>query len=525
MGLSKRSGSLSMTSSPVENKYVDTSVNIRPSPDKDLSARNYVRDTVSSQSAVNLLKYPDAVNMLKAYIAGPQITVTFYHQYTNTVTDQSNVNDLAIGLDPVHLSYQKICNFVMNVKAQLDFSYINEQNTSRVVGEAIILPGFTPSNGDLFLYEIDRQRMGLFKVNQAPTRLSIKNGTCHSISFELMKVTDAKDIALLEQGVREVSYYNLQRFLTEPGALLKSEEVLILEDIDKIYYILYEYYQATFFDRSIYRSFIRPDKVYDPYIVEFIMKTVDSSISNNYPQQLMSKPLNFHKTIWNKLIMPDAVPWNLYVDTLAVDIYRVSFRTVATNVLVNRQFLICTDTLDQYSFTEAYVLPNLQDLVSEDFDDFTTLLYNYFEHGNINPNLLLNLAEAYLTLTDQEQFYRIPIYMWLLTKIKNSILSGTNDIKYESTIQKPTRYAFTADCSCLSEDGRFLTIPEINNVVLALVDDTGHQYLFVNDDVVYSPSGVVIDLSSVFAAKESNTITGTWAIIFNGGTGTSISLT
>lgn len=526
MGLSGASGSQSSTLlQPNQNEFLNTTINLRPTPDKVLSERPYVKDTVTNQTAINTSKYPDVLRQMAAYIAGPKITVTFYHQNDNLVNERSNVSDLAGGIDPVHLAYTKIKNFQLNLKTYFDFSYLNEQTQSRFTGEAIVLPGFNPNIGDMFLYEIDRQRIGLFKINQAPTRLSIRNGTCHSIAFELLRLVSEADILELDQGVRSTAWYNEQRFLNEPGALLQSDEVLILADVDKLYYVIYQYYQDTFFDSQIYHAYMRPDQVYDPYIIDFILKTVElMDTPDAYPQQLIQKPLNWHKTVWNKLLMPDAVPWSLYKSVYVTLLYPVSFRTVATSALANRPYLVCAETTQQSDDTEDCFLPNLGEMEAGELNSFQRLLYNYFEFGNINPKLLFDLAEGYLSLTPNEQFYRIPVYMWLLSKIKNAIISGKGDIKYETSLQLPTRYAFTAACAGLSDDGAVLSIATDNNAVIGVVDNLGKQYYFQNGDVTYVNGGVEIDLSNVFLARESTEIEGTWSIVCNGGSGDTIEL-
>jgi hypothetical protein len=136
-------------------------------------------------------------------------------------------------LDPVHQHYLKITNFQMKLKEQMAFNYNNEATQSQVNGEAVLYPYFCPYQGDMFIYETNANKLGLFVITEPPTRLSLAGSTCHSIKFILKQWVDAEILEKLNACVEDEAAFDLQTFLNGQGTLLTSDEAQTKADVKK----------------------------------------------------------------------------------------------------------------------------------------------------------------------------------------------------------------------------------------------------------------------------------------------------
>lgn len=432
MPLVSQSGALSTISSPTANRLITDDMNVAPTPDELLSSKPYVKDALTTQTALSYNRSTPTINAMLGYIGGSPIIVTYYHQLIGTEKDKSHINDLAIGLDGVHKALSKISGFEIRLKAGLDFSYNPDVVQSQMTGSGYTYPGFNPYAGDLFLYELEPGTLGLFRINKAPNRITIKSATCYEIDFELIEIVDSTILADLEKIVVETLVFDKQRFLMEPGALLKTDEATLLQDISRYKYVLTKFYMETFYDGYYYISFIRKDvELYDPYVTKFLLMILPYEEINVRPYQLVEKLNNWEFSIWSILLNPDTLPTDKLLTKFNILIYEPTVRAARINSLINKSYIeLNAEGESDYIFSQDVWFG--QD-IPENYNQLVEIINKYITDKTLNPSDIFNIATQHRSLSQYEQFYYIPMLLFFLQLMKDSILSGRSNITIESS--------------------------------------------------------------------------------------------
>jgi len=363
----------------------------------------------------------DTLGMLRRCIAGSPIKVTYFKQGQDTSetasTDAQGV-EMQV-LDKVHTCTLLIHNFELILPAPITFEYDANDVLTKYTGEAFTYPGFRPSQGDLFIYELADGQAGLFSISSAPERLSIRSSTYHKIQFELENILTAENINQCMDSVSEEAYFDLERFLTQEGALLKSDEYALMKKIEEWYVTLSRYYLDTFFDKLDWNTLIRPDKIYDPYIVEFVRYILSYEMMPHRPQQHIHDLKFWHRSIWWRLLYPSQVTNALLINNQALEKCRIQYMTTTITPLANRNYIIlCND--NSHGFVDY------TNMIFGETNTFRTMINQFFTSQVIDTTSLITQIESFDTLSTTEQFYRIPVFIAFMNKITASLKSGKN---------------------------------------------------------------------------------------------------
>ena len=526
MGLSTESGSLNTTLSPTDNENVVNVVTETPTVEEHLDRQSFVTDSTHNQTALTEVRDQDIIDCLIGYQSGAPFIVTYFHKMDSRAVNQSGLGDLSFGEDSVHHSLLRINNFEFRLKAALDFSYDANNPASTWNGTAAVLPGFEPKVGDLFIYEIEPSKLALFIIRSSPRRLSIKVNTSHEVDFEIVKILTGDDTASILERVRDEAYFNKQRFLSEDTALLKKEEVIEIQYIDQKYNELVTYFVDTFHDKLTYSSFIRPDDCYDPYIVEFIKQTVDLSNQNVWVENLLPKHDNHRKTVWNKILLPKSLDWsNVYGSTYGtlLELTPVQYRVSS---LLNRVYLTVTPTPDpEYDDnldlipptteegypTTPYISANIGNLDISTYTSFDKLLMIYLEYELIDINHLKDVIATIYDESDINQFYYLPIILFLMNRVKYGIQTGNNIELLEKTDDVYRDIEFTDTDDNLVAN--VLTIEGIDIDIVGVLDDNGDYVDISEADITDVPTGVELSLVAALGLMGLTEVTGTWKVV------------
>ena len=409
---------------PIDPKQIEYgTVPVNTEPTDAINAEKYVARSVSDLGTVS--ESDKQLAFLAAYVEGSNITVTFYHQVKSDTYGRSTYNTFSESLDPIHQSYMKINNFQMKLKEQVAFNYNNEATQSQVNGEAVLYPYFCPYQGDMFIYQTNAEKLGLFKITEPPTRLALAGSTCHSIKFILVQWIDEEILAKLNACVVDEANFDLQTFLNGQGTLLTSDEAQTTADTKKAIEVLTHRYIADFLETQVYRTFIENACLYDPYLVEFCLKLFDCKDLPIYPVQLLPNPPHWNESFWACLLDPDYTPESIMVKT-AVKLNRaINYRTTTINALANRCFI----QLDKNGFGR-YPYPCFYIPKEWDKDEVTVPMQVrlYLSERKVYPSALLALAKEMLTVRRIAAFYYIPILIFLLKKLLAALTSGNASI-------------------------------------------------------------------------------------------------
>lgn len=442
MGLSNSSGSARCNDHrlPPDKCFVvpppevDTVIpkTINLDPKSTLGAMSYIADTLLAGNTTP--ENSPIIQDLAAYVEGINITVIFYHQINNTTYQMTSAVDFSESIDPVHLSYLKINAFQLKLQDGLDFSY--EGNTSQVIGEATVFPYFNPNVGDLFLYTVSPGRLGMFRIVETPTRLTINAATYHKIKFVLDRIfTDGNDplIQRLNLCVAREAYFNLKRFIIGEGALLSTDEHNTIALSTAAINTLTHYYGDEFYDTQMYRTFVDDPQLYDPYLVEFAASIFDMGKLPGFPMQLRSNPPHWKRTFWFKLLYPGHVPDSTLINTCYRVLQTATYRTVGVNALTNRCFIAIEPT-GKHPYP-PFPIPEVYD---ETTATLPMQIKLYFEHNKIKPMVVLRLAQDVLLYSRRAQFYYIPIIVYLLKQTIKALTAGSDIVLGVDSTQEPT---------------------------------------------------------------------------------------
>lgn len=238
---------------------------------------------------------------LTGLVEGRIISVTYYSQNSPVTDVQTKEADLIMPTrDDVHISWMEIRNFELRLTSEMNYEYQDESNTSILTGEAAVLPGFSPRIGDNFLYMVRNGKIGIFTVSDV-VRVALGQDTYHKIRFTMEEFLTA---TRRDQFKRQSSvwYFDKTKFLVGNTALLSTEGFVQQKDLKHLRMEIIANYMERFYSEE-FSSFMRPDKVFDPYIVEFWNKKVSYNESTRRPLQLLISVANYNRTIWSVLTM------------------------------------------------------------------------------------------------------------------------------------------------------------------------------------------------------------------------------
>lgn len=425
---------------PTNTDVIKTTVQVGKTYDDTIADQRYVGDTTSNANSLNVDRSGGMIKALQGYAAGSTVVVTYYHNMDALTTERAVDNDYSASLASSHKALLKINNFEIKLPNGFTFNFSPEQVVSEITGTAMVYAGFEPSIGDTFLYTIDQGKYGLFRVNKAPKRMSIRNGTCHEIEYDLYLFPDLAEIQNLEAGVREVAWFIKDRFLLDDGALVTSDEMAIMGQLtDKISEVT-TYYLSEFLDTATYNSYMRKDEIYDPYVTDFMMSVVEFSETHVRPQKLLADVSYPQYSFWAKLKNPKGVPFTTYKTTAVTETLKLTALSTKLTALINRDYikLVKADDPDypnsrKYTYGCYTHMDTLVDGERDDRGTYKELIHEYWITQNIKADLLLTLMTEYTTLSELEQFYIIPVYLYLAKLVVNGVQYGDGDVRFQYT--------------------------------------------------------------------------------------------
>jgi hypothetical protein len=486
-----------------------------PIPDDELQllARKHMDDTFHNRTALSTSRDSTIISKLQGYGEGSPIRVTWFNQMDSVANNQSTTNSVSYYTNNVNVSYLKINNFEVRLRAGFVFSYNDEANQSTLTGTCLVYPGFIPKQADVFVYEMEPGKLGLFKVTGPAIRLSIKSRTSHEVPFELVGILKGEDLTALLARVRSEAWFNKSRFLLETTALLTSDDVQDLEYIRNKYEELSAFYVDNFYRKYTYGSFVRPDDVYDPYIVDFIKETMVINTPDVFAEQLLDNAVGLKSSFWTKLRNPKKQDFRGIHMNQRLAIHEIGVASYRVNSLINRPYVELTKDPVVLNEVSKYFSDNINNPDMSGYTDLDTLISFWMTYGVVDVDILFNLCDGIYDVTPLEQFYNIPVYLYMMQLLANSIETGAS-IKLAVPGSLPYHnIPFTETSDELA--GNILTIASPDSKVIGIVDNTGTPRMLTPSAVTYSSAGFVIDFTQLKTDLSISTFTGTWTVVIS----------
>lgn len=260
-----------------------------------------VEKTFLNNTSVTEDTFQQNASYLSGLVEGRILIVTYYSQNSPITDIQSTSADLTMKpKDDTHISWTEIRQFEMRLSSEMNFEFQDTEITSNFTGEAVVLPGFSPRIGDFFLYEVRNGKIGVFSISQT-ARLALGQETYHKINFTMEQYLDAT----MRDRLRKQStvwYFDKTKFLCGNHAYLNTEGYIQQKDLQHIRREIIVDYMNRFYDQE-FSSFMNPEGIFDPYVVEYWNKKIGIEDCRQRPIQLLIEVQNYHKTIWSVLTM------------------------------------------------------------------------------------------------------------------------------------------------------------------------------------------------------------------------------
>lgn len=371
----------------------------------------YVGDTMLNRFAINTSAYPNTSKLLVGFMKGKRTLVTYYRLLNkNGGSLRTNNADYPADRNVLLNEYQKITNLEITLPQGFSFEADPSKASVEISGDAKMYPGMNPNVGDVFFTAMGDGRLGVFQVTLV-TPTTWRNDRTYIIRFVLQNFMDSSDVDPIEGSVTLRHIFSKTNYLGSTASLLSEQTYLDLQTIKSIRSNLIRHYHQTFFCRDI-NSYLRPDGVYDPYAVQFMVNKITMKDLKIRPKNLTgSNSDSYQNSLWARL--EDRYNTSLYGlwSLSRTRVHRKSVLSVTANELIGYDVLELSEEVDgltPYIFSSDFYSGSV-----EDMSDFELLLHEAVTLrtcGSLSV-LISDYLNQVPVLTKEEQYYRIPIYL------------------------------------------------------------------------------------------------------------------
>jgi len=372
----------------------------------------FITDTAHNRYAIDSSAYPNAVKQMLGFMKGKRVLVTYYRSLLEQGDyRRGQLVDLPSSRGITRQEYQKILNLEITLPTSLAFEANPESASIGLTGEAKFLPGINPQVGDMFLMPLGDGRQGLFQISSILLG-SWRDDSGLSIQFTLQSFASQSDIDPIEAAVTVTSFFSKENYLGGASALLSQDTYVYLNQLKKMRVVMTKTYHQTFFDYEL-NSYLRPDGVYDGYVVQFMRGKISMSDVHLYPKLLTGLDPNYKKSIWARLEDTNNTSLAKIYSTYKTPVYRNSRMQAFVSELHSTPTVSWDNSDDAafYVFSENFYTKDVAEMTV-----FENLIYNAVTQRNAGDleSLVKDYCALVSELSDTEAFYRIPLYIHLI---------------------------------------------------------------------------------------------------------------
>jgi hypothetical protein len=409
MALTPRSGSSTLPSNP--NDSSNTVPTNLPTPLADMP---FISDSNLNKFAIDTTQYLNTTKQLVGFMKGKRISVTYYRLLNREGSNnRTQIADSPTLRNIINTEYQKISNLEITLPKGFEFTANNEQSNMSIVGQAQFYPNMNPNIGDLFLMGTGDGRIGICRISQV-TPTNWRQDHIYITDFVIQEFLDETNQAVIEGAVTLRSVFSKQNYLGGTAALLSEESYTLLLKIAEVRNNLCRFYHQRFFDPDTC-TYIRPDGIYDPFVVQFMANKLTMDVIHVVPKILTGKnPKLYQQTLWARL----EDRYNTSLAGLAPCCLLAPYGETRMGVFVTELYgrsivmpTCDTDGTTPYLYTSAFYTGNTTTMSVEEL-----LVYNVITQrsmGDLNI-LVTNYLDPVYTLSADQQFYEIPLYIHLI---------------------------------------------------------------------------------------------------------------
>lgn len=253
--------------------------------------------------------YPESkVGSLLKYVEGYPWTVHYYGQIVNTANTLEHLDPSTPSLNQ---PYYEIVGAVLQVSSPLTNSYDEASAITSVNGTALVPFKVTPNVGDLFMAQVDTGEDAFFIIHSV-YRKTHRKDTLYEINYALYQYVSSNPALLtqIKTKVQQTYYFNKDSDQAGAKLLVTPSEHQSNLDINSLVLESQQSYFSRFVKKEI-GSIMLPgveDRLYDPYLVRFIAKTVSSDQMgfNGFGQYALFDRYAKQPVFWDMLLSRSA---------------------------------------------------------------------------------------------------------------------------------------------------------------------------------------------------------------------------
>lgn len=415
------------------------------------------------------------IKALTAYVEGAPWTVNFY---SAVVSKHNDLRDLDISQPNVLQQYQKIIDYEIRVTSPLSSSYDGTTGITSVNGSGNVYSTIMPNVADYFVTDTNDNRLAIFKITNVE-RKTFNDASVFSVDYILVGfITEGSTYETmftdLEAKTIRTYYFSKERLVDGLQPLVKESEYSDILSLKTSYFEIVNYFFNAFYNNET-STFIIPGqeyKIYDPYLVSFILKIVETEDNLNVSKvrELVDDDDKYlsQSNFWTCLLNRDKIglvycnkkmgllskAWfnkNTYIKGLLYSyidyvVYPISTDS-SLNLVTEANSKTVSDTVEvidtairnnalvENLVVNATTYDIVKKVLTDDFYVLSQDFYNntanqsvleicvkdYFNGSVINMTMLKSLVEQYVHWSRLEQFYFGPILLVLIKEANKGL--------------------------------------------------------------------------------------------------------
>lgn len=381
-----------------------------------------IANPASERMAFDYQQYPEITQGLLGYLDGTRIKVTYLQNLDSNVGDSRTTNaDMELDASAIHKAYRAIFDYEITVAGGVSFEFVPDKAYTNMDWEVYLYPGFTPIIGDIIFVPIGDNKIAYMRVKDAQP-MGWFSDSIWRVELSFVSYPARSDILHILDTMPIRMIFSKDAYLGGAKTLLTEESYLALEKMASLKKSMTRYYFKKFYSQS-YNSFFAPSGMYDPYVTKFMMGITEFADTYKRPIQLWPRVVEkYDQTLWGRL----HDRFNFDIDDLLY--HTRSAEYIVTSFNVGMTPLINQNYIDVYDNSEPDTYPGYvfsQKFYSGDITTMSPLEVFCYEaittRKLLDYNSLLTIVDTYLKLKPDDQFYRIPLYLYLMRVATNSI--------------------------------------------------------------------------------------------------------
>lgn len=379
----------------------------------------------------NIFRYEEKIKSpTSRFLDTTPTFTTYYHINNEDTTADAGFKDVAsiIGhRSPIR--FNKIEKFPIYGLDQIVLQMQEDDAglDSTYEGEAVILPSTVkPVHNDFFIIPILKDAY-VFRVTDIQYD-NVMPDNFYKISFKLEYIDEQKIHEIEEQKVEDYVCV-LENIGTESNCILEKSCFIKIQEIEKMYHELIEFYTAMFYDKrhNVFLGDIEMGrKLYDPLQAEFINRHKLFNEKNNLETLILTdeyddpkRKLKYSKSVYKYMELRDYKLLNQFKYTIrpGITISESSFhRWHSKNVYV----LDIPDVLpsDAYHIFSSDYVASIE-MNAEPQSEYANLIQRFVRNEDLKlKDISLTLDTELLYLNNSlEVFFFTPIIMYIIREI------------------------------------------------------------------------------------------------------------